>query len=147
MATAAPQTQDAALLASLLQQLQSKAFPVRKKAAEQLNGMRFEPSQYPQVDAAKLAAFATALRTAAPEAVDPTLVKRVLSFGALLPGFIPMALCLVGSAVIRMGAILWAAATLWLLFWYFRTLAAGLKAQTQSARSAAALAKELGLVG
>jgi len=147
MATPAPQAQQSALLQSLLQQLQSKVFLQRKKAAEQLNGMRFEPSQYPQVDAAKLAAFATAIKTATTEAVDPTIVKRSLNFGALLPGFIPLVLCLVGSAVIRMGAVLWAAATLWLLFWYFRTLAHGLKAQTESARSAAALAQELGLVG
>jgi hypothetical protein len=147
MATPAPPAQDAMLLQSLLQQLQSKAFPTRKKAAEQLNRLSFEPRQYPQVDPAKLSSFEQALRTAAAEAVDPAIFKRAFTVGALFPGFIPLLLCIVGSLVIKLGAIFWGVATLWLLFWYFRTLARGLKAQTESARSASALAKELGLVG
>ena len=135
--------------------LQSKLFHRRKAAAEKLDGLEFDPADFPQVDPQKLAAFKQALKAAAANATDPAVVKQALSVGALAPGLIPMLLCIVltMTGVMRIeilgmpvGVILFGAATLFLGYWYFRSLNAGLKAQSAPAGQLAALAREIGIL-
>ena len=136
-----------ATLEQILQSLKSKVFATRKAAAMELSEVSFNPSAYPNVEPGKLAEFERAIKQAAAEAIDPKLMKRGLSLTALAPGFAGIALCLLLYVLqISPGAILWGLATLWLGFWYFRTLAAALRSQTASVRQAVAFGRELGIL-
>jgi len=135
--------------------LQSKLFHLRKAAAAKLNDLEFAPADYPQIDPPKLVAFKEAVKAATATATDPRVIKQALSVGNLLPGFIPLLICMVlaMAGVMRieilgmpLGAPLFGAATIFLGYWYFHSLTNGLKAQTAPASQAAALAREIGIL-
>jgi hypothetical protein len=136
-----------AALERTLQNLQSKVFSTRRAAAAEAADISLTPSAYPNIAPARLAEFEQAIKQAAAAAIDPKLLKQGISLKALAPGFVGLGICLLLPAVgVRSGAIVWAVATAWLLFWYFRTLAAAFKGQTAPVRQAVAIGQELGIL-
>ena len=140
--------QSSARVEQALQDLQSKVFTTRRAAADALATISITAADYPDVTPAKLAEFEQAIRHAALAAADPAAVKRGLSVKALAPGLAGIVLCGLLTYVlqVQLGGVIWLAATVWLLFWYFRTLAATLRAQSDPARRALALGKDLGIL-
>lgn len=137
-------------IARLLQELQSKAFATRKAAAAQLGQMKLHPEDHPGVGPEKLTEFNSALQAAAVQAVDPAVLKQAIGLPRLVPGFAPLLACLavqLTGLIPRgiVGAVCWAAVTVFLGYWYMKCLWAGIAAQTAPAARLLALGRELGL--
>ena len=81
-------------------------------------------------------------------AVDSKGLKRAMSVKALLPGFAGGMLCMLAALIFQrwLATVFWGAAAVWVGYWYFRTLAAGLRAATDPARRAVALGKDIGIL-
>ena len=129
-----------------LERLQSHVFARRKAAARRLGCVVLDPNALQPIPADKLQKLAQAIRDAAKAAVDPVLFKREMSFGALAPCSVGIVLCMLLPLIdIRPGAIPWALASAWSLFWYFHTVGNTVRRVTKEARDALKMGHELGV--
>ena len=134
----------------LLQKLQSRVFTTRRAAATELAEIKINPSTYPNVEPTKLSEFEHNIRQAANAAIDPELIKHGMRLMALAPGFIGIVLCLLLQLLhVLPGTVigsLWVIASIWVLFWYFRTFRTTLNNVTAPARDVIELGRRLGIL-
>ncbi len=140
---------------ALLSQLQSKSFQQRGKAAAALAKLNISADDYPAVPQPRFAEFEQAVRHALSRATDvdanKQIIKQATALSSLAPGFLPLLICLVAQllGVFRSsppaGAVLLSAATLFLIFWYFKCLNKGLREIVEPGRRASQIGREIGL--